>query len=136
MNQFDRLEALAQRLIEGSFQRLFRIQFQPADLAHHLAAAIENGKQAHGAVDLIPNHYQILLNPADYWALIDGSDHHSAVADLHTWILGLVQEMDYRLAGPLHVWLEQQENIPPGQVKIKTAYETASNSPPWDENGP
>ncbi len=35
MNKFDRLESLAQRLIEGTFNRLFQTRLPLADLAHH-----------------------------------------------------------------------------------------------------
>ena len=45
MNRLDRLEALAQRLIEGTFNRLFQTQLDPVDLVHHLTAAVENGRR-------------------------------------------------------------------------------------------
>jgi pSer/pThr/pTyr-binding forkhead associated (FHA) protein len=35
MNKFDRLETLAQRLIEGTFNRLFQTQLHPADPIHN-----------------------------------------------------------------------------------------------------
>lgn len=39
MNQFDRLETLAQSLIEGVFTWLFKARTHSADVAHHLASA-------------------------------------------------------------------------------------------------
>ncbi len=39
MKQLDRLEALAQGLIEGVFNRLFQTQLHPSNLAHHPAEA-------------------------------------------------------------------------------------------------
>ena len=78
MNQLDRLETLAQRLIEGTFNRFFQTQLHPADVVHHLAVAIEQGRQS--SANVVPNIYQIVLNPADYNKLTAGSSHQTEVS--------------------------------------------------------
>ena len=51
MNQFDRLETIAQRLIEGIFSRLFHTQLHPADLARHLAVIVCETNDCNGRDD-------------------------------------------------------------------------------------
>lgn len=124
MNKLDRLEILAQRLIEGTFHRLFHTQLHPADLAHHLALAIEKGRPSDSLTRtgvVIPHHYRIVLNPADYAALVDESGQSAeVVATIRDYLLSLIQEGDYQLAGPLHISLDKGEAISPGRVEIKT----------------
>ena len=126
MNGLDRLETLAQQLIEGIFQRLFQTQLHPADLARHLAAVIETGRQAGTPANTIPNHYWIRLNPADYAALINGSSEGVEVAHLRHYLARLIQEAGYQLTGPLQVSLDQAASVLPGQVEIKTSQAPAS----------
>lgn len=121
MNQLDKLEALAQRLIEGTFSRLFQTRLRPADLAHHLAVAIESGREgaSGGSTNLIPNRYQIILNPADYTALVAHPGSQAQAAKLRQYLLRLAREAGYRFAGPLEVALGQSEAVLPGQVEVK-----------------
>jgi len=122
MNQLDKLEALAQRLIEGTFSRLFQTRLRPADLAHHLAVAIESGSKGAsggGSTNLIPNRYQIILNPDDYAALAVYPGSEAEVLKLRQYLLRLAREANYRFAGPLEVGLGQSEAVLPGQVEVK-----------------
>lgn len=120
MNGLDRLETLAQQLIEGIFQRLFQTQLHPADLARHLAAVIETGRQAGAPANVIPNHYWIRLNPADYAGLINRSSEGVEIAHLRNYLAHLIEEAGYQLTGPLQISLDQSATVLPGQVEIMT----------------
>ncbi|MBN1219768.1 MAG: DUF3662 domain-containing protein [Anaerolineae bacterium] len=122
MNQLDRFERLAQRLIEVPFQRLFQPQLHPADLTDQLALAIEEGRQNGRGHDLIPNHYQILINSADYAQLVKTSNCDAIVTELYTYLSSLAAETNWQFAGPLRVLLEQDETIKPGSIKITADY--------------
>ena len=126
MNQLDRLEGLARQLIEGPFQRLFRKRLHLVDLADHLAAAVEaacqketGGQNGRGA-GLIPNHYQILVNPADYTVLVERSGREAVVSELYDYLTDLAVEVNYQIDGPFQVWLDQDESVSPGRVQVKT----------------
>ena len=126
MNQLDRLEGLARQLIEGPFQRLFRKRLHLVDLADHLAAAVEaacqketGGQNGRGA-GLIPSHYQILVNPADYTVLVERSGREAVVSELYDYLTDLAVEVNYQIDGPFQVWLDQDESVSPGRVQVKT----------------
>lgn len=57
-----KFEQLAQRLVEGSFGRLFGGRLNPLEISAEIARAIED-KQKDG---LAPNEYTVQLHPADY----------------------------------------------------------------------
>ena len=120
MNQLDRLERLAQQLIEGPFRRLFQTHLHPSDLADHLVAVIEANGQNGRESDLLPNYYQILVNPADYARLVETISCDAIVTDLYHHLLNLVAESDYRLEGALQIVLDRDAVVKPGQVEIKT----------------
>lgn len=130
MNQFDRLETIAQRLIEGAFSRLFHTQLHPADLARHLAVAVEAEQPETGQAesDYIPNYYGITLNPGDYSQLVAGSSVEAEVIRLRNYLTWLIQEADYQPAGPIHVTLDQSDGVRPGKIKIKTRYVNGNGS--------
>lgn len=113
MNQLDRLETLAERLIEGAFQRLFRSRLHPAELARHLALAIERGGQA----GQIPHRYEISLHPADYEAL---ANQPAVLSDLRQYVDRLIQAGEYRPPDSLQVSLNKSDRLLPGQIEIKT----------------
>ena len=120
MNQLDRLERLAQRLIEGVFHRLFQTRLHPADLAEHLAKAIEQGRRDEAGAILIPNHYQIVINPTDYAWLVEQSSCDALVTELYNYLTNLVAEANYQFCGPLHVLLDKNDTVLSGRVEIKT----------------
>ena len=124
MNQFDRLETIAQRLIEGIFSRLFHTQLHPADLARHLAVAVETEQPEVSQTESahIPNYYDITLNPGDYSQLVAGSSVEAEVIRLRNYLTWLIQEANYQPVGPIRVMLEKSDAVRPGKVKIKTRY--------------
>lgn len=124
MNKFDHLETLAQRLIEGPFNRLFQTRLHPADLAQRLMKAMLNGRQnnVEAGSNTVPNDYQIVLNPADYATLIGKSSRSQLIAAIRRDLDSFIQEGDYQLVGPLHISLDEDKSISRGQVEIKANY--------------
>jgi hypothetical protein len=98
----------------------------PVDLADHQAVAVEaacqketGGQNGRGVV-LIPNYYQILLNPADYAALVEKSSRDTVVTELYDYLTNLAAEANYQFDGPLQVLLDQDERVLLGRVQVKT----------------
>jgi hypothetical protein len=58
-------EAIAQRLVEGSFGRLFGVSLQPQEIGSRLAKAMEDSEQSGEVAD----SYRVLLSPADHHSL-------------------------------------------------------------------
>lgn len=129
MNQFDRLETVAQRLIEGGFARLFQTELHPADLAHHLARAIENGPQKtdQTGTRLVPNSYRVTLNPDDYTKLVSESTIEAETARLRRYLMRLIREVNCRPAGSIQVTLDQSKTVRLGKVSINSHYTNGSD---------
>jgi hypothetical protein len=70
MSKIARFEALAERLVEGTFARLFAGQLSPLEVATHLARAMEDHQVVSPAgIPQAPTHYWVYLHPSDCDAL-------------------------------------------------------------------
>src|SRR5262245_38631055 len=68
---FSRLEARVERLVEGTFARLFGDRLHPREVALQLARAMEdNATPTAGGLPRAPQFYIVRLNPADAEALM------------------------------------------------------------------
>lgn len=87
-----RFEELAQRLVEGSLQRLLGGRLDPVEISADLARAIE----AQQVAGFAPNHYRIQLHPADYTYL---RTHWPDIAGLlQQYVLQIARELQLDLA--------------------------------------
>jgi hypothetical protein len=70
MSKITRFETLAERLVEGTFARLFAGQLSPLEVATHLTRAMEDYQvvSPDGALQA-PTHYWVYLHPSDCDAL-------------------------------------------------------------------
>jgi hypothetical protein len=70
MNKIARFEALAERLVEGTFARLFAGQLSPLEVATHLTRAMEDYQVVSpDDIPQAPTHYWVYLHPSDCDAL-------------------------------------------------------------------
>jgi hypothetical protein len=70
MSKIARFEALAERLVEGTFARLFAGRLRPLEVATHLTRALEDDQVlSPDGTPQAPTHYWVHLHPADCAAL-------------------------------------------------------------------
>jgi hypothetical protein len=70
MSKIARFEALAERLVEGTFARLFAGQLSPLEVATHLTRAMEDYQiVSPDGTPQAPTHYWVYLHPSDCDAL-------------------------------------------------------------------
>ncbi len=70
MSKIARLEALAERLVEGTFARLFAGHLSPLEVATHLTRAMEDYQVVSpDGISQAPTHYWVYLHPSDCDAL-------------------------------------------------------------------
>ncbi len=130
VNRLDRFETLAEQLVEGTFERLFRTRLHPSDVARQLARALEDGQCTNpGGQTLLPNRYWIFLNPDDYAALDAGEE------TLHAGLIGYLQRLadqgGGRFGGQLSVAVHPVADVAAGRVDVRAAY-TADAQPASD----
>lgn len=95
VNPLQHFEAFFEGLFEGSFTRLFRSKIQPAELAHKLERAMDDGRQVSVGKVFVPNAYELELNPEDYaqFAGFKASLEH----ELAEYVAGIAKQRGYRM---------------------------------------
>jgi hypothetical protein len=121
VNRLDRFESLAEQLVEGTFERLFRTRLHPSDVARQLARALEDGQYTDpGGQTLLPNRYWIFLNPDDYAALDAGQE--TLCAGLIGYLQRLADQGGGRFGGQLSVAVHPVADVAAGRVDVRAAY--------------
>jgi hypothetical protein len=127
VNGFDHLEALAEQLVEGTFERLFRPRLHPSEVARRLARAMDDGRVADDSGQvLLPNRYWVFLNPDDFAILkADGDQLRS---ELLRYLQRLATESGARFSGLLRVALHPVADLVAGQLDVRAAHGGDSGS--------
>jgi hypothetical protein len=122
MNKIDQFESLAERLVEGTFARLFADRLSAMKVAAHLERAIEEHQVCASGGNLqAPTHYWIYLNPRDYEALrpdLQDQQEIDAEEALARQISELVSDADLALEAPPVVHIRPDEEVPPREVRV------------------
>ncbi len=109
-NRFSRFEDRIQRLVEGSFARLFAGRMQPREVALRLARAMEDNAQADSDGELAaPNHYLVHLHPDDHDVLLEA--HPTLAMALADHLLKLAEDSGLRLDLPPDVELVPDQAV-------------------------
>jgi len=123
MNGLDQFESLAEQLVEGTFERLFRPRLHPSEVARRLARAMEDGRVDGGdGQALLPNQYWVFLNSDDFVALDAGGE--ALRAELIRYLERLAAERDDRFGGRLRVALHPIADLGTGQLDVRAAHST------------
>lgn len=109
---FSRFETLAQRLVEGSFHRLFSGRIQLYDIALHLARALEDSQNSAAAA----NQYHIHLAPDDLVIVL--TETPDIQTQLTHYLSQLAQQANVMLTGPLDVALIADGTVRPQTVRV------------------
>jgi hypothetical protein len=127
MNKIDQFESLAERLVEGTFARLFAGRISPMKVALHLERAIEEHQVCiPGGGAQAPTEYWVCLNPKDFQALAAQSSQAEegvgAEQALARRITELVSEADLALQTSPVVHLEPDEDVSPSDVRVEARW--------------
>ena len=127
MNKIDQFENLAERLVEGTFARLFAGRISPMKVALHLEEAIEQHQVCiPGGIAQAPTEYWVFLNPKDFRALTEkeseGQDGGRVKEALSNHITELVSEADLELSSPPVVHIEPDEDVPIRDVRVEARW--------------
>lgn len=127
MNGLDQFESLAEQLVEGTFERLFRPRLHPSEVARRLARAMEDGRVDGAAGQtLLPNQYWIFLNSDDFVALDAGGE--TLQAEMTRYLERLADERGDRFGGRLRVTLHPIADLGSGQLDVRAAHGTEPGS--------
>ena len=127
MNKIDQFENMAERLVEGTFARLFAGRLSPLKLASHLERAIAEHQVCNPeGMAQAPTHYRVCLNPQDYERLTaanaDGQQGVETEHALARQISELVVQADLSLDTPPVVRVEPYEGVLPRDVRVEAGF--------------
>ncbi|HET9496077.1 MAG TPA: DUF3662 and FHA domain-containing protein [Chloroflexia bacterium] len=117
LQAFQRFEELVERLMEGSFARLFRSPIQPAEIAKRL----EREMEAHPTISVgrtyVPNSYEVSLHPDDFAEF--EPFRHSLEHNMAEFISDLAAERGYSLVARPRVTLKPEPSTPRRGIEIE-----------------
>lgn len=111
-----RFEALAQKLIEGSFKRLFGEQLEPYEIAAQLAQAMEDNVLDGQA----PNVYLVRLAAAERETLL--SRYSALPQQLAAYLTNLAQQAGFTVDASVLVQLKADATLPPHQFRVQASH--------------
>ncbi|HEC33986.1 MAG TPA: DUF2662 domain-containing protein [Chloroflexi bacterium] len=122
MKQIARFEALAERLVEGTFARLFAGYLHPLEVATHLARAVEDHQaRAPDGTALAPTHYWIYLHPQDFGPLV--TSRPTLAQELADHVTDLARGAGLALTAAPVVSVEPLLEVPPHSVRVKARWQ-------------
>ncbi len=110
-----RLEAFLQRLFEAPAGRL-GARLQPVTLAKRIERAMDTNKLFRDDGVVVPNHYDLHLNPADYGRF--ASYRGSLEDDLAHDVLARARRERYSLVARPRVRIGSDQSVPRGDVRV------------------
>ena len=117
MNKIERFEALAERLVEGTFIRLFAGRLRPLEVVTHLVRAMEDHQApSPDGVPQAPTHYWVYLNPADCVAL--ATERQALEIELAHDVTELAAQSGLEIQVTPSVRLLPDENVAAHQVRV------------------
>jgi len=124
MNRITRFEALAERLVEGTFARLFAGRLSPLEVVTHLARAMEDHQiLSSDGRPLAPTHYWVYLHPDDCEAL--AVEQQALEAELAHHVTELADQTGLAMTTTPVVHLLAEDSIPPHGVHIDARWMSA-----------
>ena len=111
-----RFESLAQKLVEGSFKRLFGEQLEPYEIAARLAQSMEDFTRN----GLAPDHFEVVLAVVDQEALL--GQYPALPEQMAAYLTNLAQQADFRLGRAVQVMFMVDSNLPPHQFLVQTKH--------------
>ncbi len=119
---FQKFEALAQQLIEGSFNRFLGGGLALSEVATELARVAES----QAVVGVVPCQYEIRVNPAAFDQMVQTEP--DAVAQLTAYLQTFVRQAELSLSGAAHLTLVADPAIAPHALLVAVV-ETERPSP-------
>jgi hypothetical protein len=116
LQSLQRFEQFVERLMEGSFARLFRSPIQPAEIAKRL----EREMEAHPTISVgrtyVPNHYDVYLHPDNYTEF--EPFRHSLEHEMAEFISALAAERGYSLVSRPKVLLQPGDDVAKRSIDV------------------
>lgn len=117
MSKIARFETLAERLVEGTFARLFAGRLSPLEVATHLTRAMEDYQTlSPDGTPQAPTHYWVYLHPDDCHAL--AAEQPMLEKELSRHVAGLSAQAGLALEVTPAVYVLPDEEMGPHEIRV------------------
>jgi len=117
MSKIERFEALAERLVEGTFSRLFAAHLRPLEVVTHLTRAMEDYQAiAPDGTPHAPTHYWVYLHPDDCSAV--AGQQPALETELAHYVAELAAQAGLALDVTPVVHVVTDEHLTPREVRV------------------
>jgi hypothetical protein len=111
-------ERRLERMVEGTFARVFRSGLRPVELGRRLVREMEDGRSVGvGGRMIVPNDFSVYLSEADFERF--GEVHDSLRRELADAARDQAREENYDFMGPVQVNLVTDSTIRTGSFQIE-----------------
>ncbi len=117
VNSLERFERFFERLMEGSVGRIFRSPIQPAEIGRRLERAMEANQLATVDGIVVPNDYEVYLNPNDMVLFADFVP--SLCRQMEDWLIDLADERNYGFIDQVRVQMFGSEEVPQRSIQVE-----------------
>lgn len=112
----DRFEHFFEQIVEGTIMRFFRSPIQPAEIGHRLERAMEDGRVLSVGGAIVPNDYQVAMNPQDMLAFADFVVPLSR--QMEGWLAEEIADRGYSTLGRVRVRIGRDAAAPRRSIRV------------------
>jgi hypothetical protein len=123
-----KFENLMERMMEGSFTRLFNSPIQPAEIAKKLERAVESNQTIGVGKVFVPNHYEVCLNVEDFAAF--EPFRQTMAREMATFVTDLAKERRYTVLGRAQVEIRADQNVRRHAIQVASRTVDVAEQPP------
>ena len=128
MSKITRFETLVERLVEGTFARLFAGRLSPSEVATHLVRAMEDNQvTCSDEKPHAPTHYHVFIHPDDYAALV--REQPALAQELANHVIELAAQAELVMATTPSVSILPSPEVGSHQVRVEARWMPDDTTP-------
>lgn len=128
MSALAKFEGFMERMMEGSFTRLFHSPIHPAEIAKKLERAVESNQSIGVGKVFAPNFYEVCLHSEDF--AVFEPFRLSLEREMAAFVVDLAKERGYSIMGRVQVTLREDPEVRKRGIQVATKMVDASPEPP------
>ncbi len=111
-----RFEEFAEKLVEGTFQKLSRQRLEPVEIARRLSRAMEDNQAISAGKVFVPNLYRVGLHPKTFQEFV--SFKEPLEEELASYLADEAERQGFHFIGRPHVVVREETQVQPGRLSI------------------
>lgn len=125
-----RFEEFAEKLVEGTFERLTRRRLEPVEIARRLSRAMEDNQTISAGKVFVPNLYRVGLHPETFQQFV--SFKEPLEDELAAYLADEADRQSFHFIGRPHVILIPETQVQRGRLRVRA--ELAGSSSPSSQD--